>query len=133
MDTTDEAEFRDFMAARWPALVRTAYLLTCDRQHAEDLAQTTLEKAASSWRRVRGSDDIDAYVRRMLVTTHLARFRRRRVAEVFSDAAPERAVGDKVTAYDAAGNVVKSASITAVPPEGLGMMVDHRSVFPGVP
>ncbi len=94
MNATDEAEFRDFMATRWPALVRTAYLLTCDRHHAEDLAQTTLEKAAVSWQRVRRSDDIDAYVRRMLVNAHLARFRRRRVAEVLSAQMPEAVVSD---------------------------------------
>jgi RNA polymerase sigma-70 factor (sigma-E family) len=89
MKPTDEAEFRTFMAARWPALVRTAYLLSGDRHHAEDLAQTALEKAAVHWNRVRGADDPDAYVRRVLVNTHLSRFRRHRVAEVFSPEIPE--------------------------------------------
>ena len=39
-----EAEFHEFVVARWPRLVRTAYLLTGDRHHAEDLAQATLAK-----------------------------------------------------------------------------------------
>lgn len=89
MKPTDEAEFRTFMAARWPILVRTAHLLTGDRHLAEDLAQTALEKAAVHWHRVRAADDPDAYVRRVLVNAHLARFRRRRVAEVFSPDIPE--------------------------------------------
>ena len=95
MKATDEAEFREFMAARWPHLVRTAYLLTGDRHLAEDLAQTTLEKAAVSWPRVKSADDTDAYVRRILVNTHLARFRKRRVAEVLSPDLPDGAYGDQ--------------------------------------
>ena len=91
MRATDEAEFREFMATRWPALLRTAYLLTADRHLAEDLAQTALEKAAVSWARVRRADDVDAYVRRILINTHLSRFRRRRVAEVLSADTPESA------------------------------------------
>ena len=41
-----DEEFRDFVAARGHALIRTAYLLTGDQQHAEDLVQAALEKAA---------------------------------------------------------------------------------------
>ena len=37
------------------ALVRTAYLLTGDVHHAEDLTQTALAKAYRSWRRVRAA------------------------------------------------------------------------------
>jgi hypothetical protein len=36
----DEIAFSDFMAARWNALFRTAYLITGDRHEAEDLLQT---------------------------------------------------------------------------------------------
>jgi RNA polymerase sigma-70 factor (sigma-E family) len=90
----DEAEFREYMTARWPALLRTAYLLTGDRHYAEDLAQTALEKAAVAWNKVRSADDVDAYVRRILVNTHLSRFRRRRVVEVLRKEIPEAASTD---------------------------------------
>jgi RNA polymerase sigma-70 factor (sigma-E family) len=93
MQPTYEAEFREFMAARWPALVRTAYLLSGDRQHAEDLAQTALEKCAAHWQRVRAADDVDSYVRRMLVNAHLSRFRRRRVTEVLGGDVAETRTG----------------------------------------
>ncbi|MEY9888931.1 RNA polymerase sigma-70 factor (sigma-E family) [Catenulispora sp. MAP12-49] len=89
MRAADEAEFREYMAARWPALVRTAYLLTGDRHSAEDLAQTALEKAAVAWGKVRRADNADAYVRRILVNTHLARFRRKRVVEILDTETPE--------------------------------------------
>lgn len=89
MRAADEAEFREYMAARWPALVRTAYLLTGDRHSAEDLAQTALEKAAVAWGKVRRADNADAYVRRILVNTHLARFRRKRVVKILDTETPE--------------------------------------------
>jgi RNA polymerase sigma-70 factor (sigma-E family) len=76
-----DTEFQAYMAARWPVLVRTAYLLTGDRFLAEDLAQTALTRVYASWRRVRRADDVDAYVRRVLVNANSGRFRKRRVAE----------------------------------------------------
>ncbi|GAA1972717.1 SigE family RNA polymerase sigma factor [Catenulispora subtropica] len=76
-----DAEFQAFMAARWPGLVRTAFLLTGDQFLAEDVAQTALTKVYASWRRVRRADDVDAYVRRVLVNTNAGRFRKRRVPE----------------------------------------------------
>jgi RNA polymerase sigma factor (sigma-70 family) len=94
MRAADEAEFREYMAARWPALLRTAYLLTGDRHSAEDLAQTALEKTAVAWSKVRRADDVHAYVRRILVNSHLSLFRRRRIAEFVSEAIPEVASTD---------------------------------------
>ncbi|ACU69711.1 RNA polymerase, sigma-24 subunit, ECF subfamily [Catenulispora acidiphila DSM 44928] len=80
-DADVDAEFQAYMAARWPVLVRTAFLLTGDRFLAEDLAQTALTRVYASWRRVRRADDVDAYVRRVLVNANSGRFRKRRVVE----------------------------------------------------
>ena len=80
-DADIDGEFQAYMAARWPVLVRTAFLLTGDRFLAEDLAQTALTRVYASWRRVRRADDVDAYVRRVLVNANAGRFRKRRVAE----------------------------------------------------
>ncbi len=49
MRVAQDDEFRGFVAARWNALVRTAYLLTGDQQLAEDLVQTALEKTCRHW------------------------------------------------------------------------------------
>jgi RNA polymerase sigma-70 factor (sigma-E family) len=81
VETTRQDEFGEFMAARWPGLVRLAYGLTGDRWLAEDVAQAALASAYAAWWRVRRADDPDAYVRRILVNTSNRRFRRRRVAE----------------------------------------------------
>ena len=81
VDTTRQDEFGQFMAARWPGLVRLAYGLTGDRWLAEDVAQAALASAYAAWWRVRRADEPDAYVRRILVNTSHRRFRRRRVTE----------------------------------------------------
>lgn len=90
-----EDRFQDFVRARWPQLVRTAYLLTGDVHHAEDLTQTALAKAYRSWRRISRADNPEAYVRRMLVSCNSDRFRKRRVNESLTAAVPERAGCDE--------------------------------------
>lgn len=84
-----EEQFQEFVRARWARLVRTAYLLTGDPHHAEDLTQTALAKAYRSWRRVSRADSPEAYVRRMLVTCNNDRFRKRRVRESLTAAPPD--------------------------------------------
>ena len=69
------ADFDHFVTARGDALLRTAYLLTHDRVLAEDLLQTALVKAWTSWRRIRTNPE--GYVRRILVTTYTSWWRRR--------------------------------------------------------
>jgi RNA polymerase sigma-70 factor (sigma-E family) len=82
-----DGEFRDFMHARWPAMVRLAYGLTGDQGHAEDVAQAAFARAYASWPRVRRSGDPDAYVRRIVINENRNRFRKRRVAERLTDSA----------------------------------------------
>ncbi|MFF7163091.1 SigE family RNA polymerase sigma factor [Streptomyces sp. NPDC008086] len=89
MQAEHEAQFQEFVRARWSHLVRTAYLLTGDAHHAEDLTQTALAKAYRSWRRVSRADHPEAYVRRMLVSCNSDRFRKRRVAESLTAAPPD--------------------------------------------
>jgi RNA polymerase sigma-70 factor (sigma-E family) len=84
-------DFETFAAARWPRLLRTAYLLTGDHHEAEDLVQVTLAKLFPAWPRVRGLDEPDAYVRRALVNNNLSRFRKRRVVQLLTPRLPERA------------------------------------------
>ncbi|HZN18344.1 MAG TPA: hypothetical protein VFB84_09200 [Micromonosporaceae bacterium] len=60
-----EASSEEFARTRTGALARTAYLLTDDRDHAEDLVQTALARAAVRWTRL---DDPEPYVRRVLST-----------------------------------------------------------------
>ena len=74
--TTRDAEFSEYMVMRQPSLLRTAYLLTGDRQTAEDLVQTSLAKLYLSWDKVQKRESLDGYVRRILVNEHNSLWRR---------------------------------------------------------
>jgi RNA polymerase sigma-70 factor (sigma-E family) len=67
--------FEEFVAARSPRLLRTAYLLTRDHGLAEDLLQTALTKAYLAWSRIEG--DPEPYVRKVIVNTYASWWRRR--------------------------------------------------------
>lgn len=94
--------FDQFMSEHWPKLVRSAYLLTGDRHDAEDLAQAALTRIFSSWNRVRRAEDVDAYVRRIMINCNSTRFRRRRVSEHPVPAVPEhlRTTDDHTAEWD---------------------------------
>lgn len=71
-----DTEFSAYVAERRQRLHRTAWALCGDRDRAEDIVQITLSKLYASWFRVRRADSVDAYVRRMIVNTHLNEARR---------------------------------------------------------
>ena len=86
MTSAGRDEFRDYVAARSPALLRTAYLLTGNRSDAEDLLQAALAKTYLAWGRIRERHALDAYVRRVMVNTRTSWWRRdRHVASVAHD------------------------------------------------
>ncbi|GAA4257897.1 SigE family RNA polymerase sigma factor [Dactylosporangium darangshiense] len=67
-ENSTEAAYVDYVAARLPALHRAAYLLCAgDAHRADDIVQTTITKLYQHWKRVARTDNIDAYVHRMLV------------------------------------------------------------------
>ncbi|WP_306206642.1 SigE family RNA polymerase sigma factor [Actinoplanes sp. RD1] len=74
--------FEEFAAARSPALLRYAMLLSGDREQARDLVQEVLTRALVKWRRIEGTDEPYAYVRRMLTNEYLSWRRRRKLATV---------------------------------------------------
>jgi RNA polymerase sigma-70 factor (sigma-E family) len=113
MDAARDAEFRDFMAARWPGLVRLGYGLTGDGHLAEDLAQTALARAYAAWPRVRGADDPDAYVRRIVINAHRSGGRGRRVREMLTAAPPEPQAPDPAARLDDRAALV--AALLALP------------------
>lgn len=68
-----DPSFEMFVEDRSTALLRTAYLLTGDRGHAEDLLQTALLRTARHWPRAR--DAPEAYARQVLVNLSRDRIR----------------------------------------------------------
>jgi RNA polymerase sigma-70 factor (sigma-E family) len=95
-----DAEFRKFMHARWPAMVRLAYALTGDQGHAEDVAQTAFARAYASWPRVSRAGNPEAYVRRIVINENLNRFRKHRVAERLTGMLPESSTPDATQESD---------------------------------
>lgn len=82
-DAQLDAAFTEFVAARRRTLFGTAYLLTGgDREHAEDIVQSTLVKLYVRWRRLHGRVDIGAYARRAIINTHIDQARQRWHREV---------------------------------------------------
>ena len=80
--------FEEFVTARRPALLRSAYLLTGTHEDAEDLVQVALVKAVPHWHRI--ADRPEPYVRRILARESISRWRQRRWREVPTDRLPER-------------------------------------------
>lgn len=55
--SSDRDEFERFAAKVSPSLLRSAYLLTRDRGHAEDLLQMTLWRVARRWHAIEGAPE----------------------------------------------------------------------------
>lgn len=90
----DDPAFTEFVATRSAALLRSAYLLTGDRQLAEDLLQTALVRAYPLWGGIREPRAAESYVRKAMVRT-LISWRRRSAwtRERVAKEPPDHAVG----------------------------------------
>ena len=93
-------DFDSWVAARGPALLRLAYVLTGNGTDAEDVVQDTLSRALPRWSRISTVDDPDAYVRRMVVNAHVSRWRKLRRREVPVEVVHDRPVPAGVGAED---------------------------------
>ena len=93
-----DTEFTAYAAARMRLLRRSAYLLCGDWHRAEDLTQTALTKVYVAWARVRRADNIDGYVRTVLVRAFLDEERR-----LWKRERPAESLGDVSLADPASG------------------------------
>lgn len=85
---TDE-EFREYVVARGPALLRAAYQLTGHPSDAEDLLQVALVKTYLAWDRIQDRRALDRYIRRVMVNLNISWWRRRKLEEYPSEELPE--------------------------------------------
>jgi DNA-directed RNA polymerase specialized sigma24 family protein len=98
--------FEEFAAARLPAVLRFAAVLTGDRGLAEDVVQEVLLRASRRWESIAGLDRPEAYVRKMIVNEYLS-WRRRSWRLVPSGAGTE--VDGRLTPDPAAGHAEREA------------------------
>jgi len=99
LDPTAERAFGDFVVARSQALCRFAFLLCGDWHRAEDAVQTAFTKLYLRWDKLDAAGSVDAYVRRVVLTTVVDERRRgwsRREA-------PSAGVPDQGSVADPAG------------------------------
>ncbi len=93
-------DFGEYVASRWPRLVRAAVLLGCSPAEAEDVVQTALMRCLMSWSKVERADDVDAYVHRVLLNTFTSARRRRWTGERPVGVVPEGPGVDETVAVD---------------------------------
>lgn len=106
MDRNDE--FSEYVAVRWPRLVRSAVLLGCSSAEAEDVVQATLMRCLVSWGKVQRAEDRDAYVHRSLINTLASSRRRRWTREHPTAVLPEAPTLDHTAAIDTTDAVLRS-------------------------
>lgn len=82
MTSEEHEDLAGFVAARSPALLRTAFLITGDAHAAEDLLQSALLRTMRHWSRVRDRGSLEAFVRQVMVNERRGWFRRRASGEV---------------------------------------------------
>jgi RNA polymerase sigma-70 factor (sigma-E family) len=80
-----DVSYAAFVRSTWSHHLRVARLLTGDQDQAEELLQDCLVRLYARWRRVAGSGDPRAYLRRMLVNARVSRWRRFRREELVWD------------------------------------------------
>lgn len=77
-DADPQGRLAELYARHAPAMGRLAFLLTGDRQLAEDLMQEAFVRAFGRFRDLRHADSFEWYLRRTVVNLTRSHFRRRR-------------------------------------------------------
>ncbi|MEE6263481.1 SigE family RNA polymerase sigma factor [Plantactinospora sonchi] len=85
-----DTSFVAFVESAWQRHLRLAMLLTGDRWRAEELLQDSLVRMYERWRRLSRHDDLNAYLRRVVINGHTSAWRRWRRESLVADV-PERA------------------------------------------
>ncbi|GAA1673382.1 SigE family RNA polymerase sigma factor [Glycomyces endophyticus] len=75
MTPHQEREFREYVQARRPALLRTAYLMCGDWHRAEDAVQSSMIKLYAAWSKTK-LETADAYTRRIVTNAVIDQYRR---------------------------------------------------------
>ena len=94
MKADNEARFREFVATRQSALVRTGRLLTGDWASGEDLVQAALVKTYLAWPRIKDQDAVEGYVRKTMARLAISWSRKKSWGERVTAQPPDRAVSD---------------------------------------
>lgn len=125
--------FDEVVPQALPGLLRYAAALAGDREQAQDLVQDVLARAFERWVRVERSDNVQAYLTRMLTNEFLSWRRRisRRVLTVPSELSTSVASGDFVGDFVARADL--RSRLTALPRrQGVAIVLRYSLGFPDV-
>lgn len=90
-----DQQLADYVAARWPALVRYATVVCGDTAEGEELAQAALVRLTARWWLMRDRSNLDSYVRTSIVRAHINQRGRLRRREHSMAQPPQVAVADQ--------------------------------------
>jgi RNA polymerase sigma-70 factor (sigma-E family) len=120
MTSRRDTEFADYMSARLPSLRRLALLLCQDWHRADDVVQAAMTMLYLHWPRAVAADNMDAYVRGIVVREFLRERQTgwaRRVS--LADPLPEATA----PAGDHDGAIDLQAAVSALPPRQRAVLV----------
>jgi RNA polymerase sigma-70 factor (sigma-E family) len=118
-----EGRLAELYTRHVPAGIRLAYLLTGDRQHAEDLAQDAFVRCIGRFRHLRVPDAFEAYLRRTIVNLHTSGLRRRRLERAWLAREGGRTGRDAATMPDVGTREVLWRQLLTLPPRQRAALV----------
>jgi RNA polymerase sigma-70 factor (sigma-E family) len=87
-------DLAEYAAVRRTTLFRTAVLLGCPEQDADDLVQVTLTKCVRHWGRIARAENPDAYVYKVMLNAFRDTRARRWHGEVPTEVVPDQGADD---------------------------------------
>ncbi len=119
MQDTSDSEYVEYVNAKLTWLRKVAFLLCQDWHRADDLAQVTITRLYVHWRRARAADNLDGYVRTMLVRAFLSERRSRWSQVTLGGPEPDRAAPPD----DPATRVAVRQALAKLPPRQRATLV----------
>jgi RNA polymerase sigma-70 factor (sigma-E family) len=120
MSSDRDTEFTEYMSARMPSLRRLARLLCQDWSRADDLLQVAMTKTYVHWSRASGADNVDAYVRAILVREFV---QERRTGWARRVTLAERPIEAAAAPSDHDGALDLRAAVAVLPPRQRAALV----------
>jgi RNA polymerase sigma-70 factor (sigma-E family) len=87
-------DLAEYAATRRTTLYRTAVLLGCPQQDADDLVQITLTRCVRHWSRITRAENPDAYVYKVMLNAFRDARARRWLSETPTEVVPDRGADD---------------------------------------
>jgi RNA polymerase sigma-70 factor (sigma-E family) len=120
MGDAADAEYVEFVSSRLPKLRRAAYLLCGDWTRGDDIVSRTLTDVYVHWAKARRADNLDAYIRTVMVHRFIDEQRRGWSRVRLVDTLPDRPNHEPA---DAATGLDLKAALARMPPRQRAVLV----------